>query len=139
MAMSRAVHELQWMLQLLRDIGCSTASTRTVWCDNQAAIRISEPNGSSSSASKHFDVRHHHVREAVARGVIEVKWVASEDQLADVCTKALNKHTFTRLHHKNHARRSMQQEVSTCVQYVFKRCARDGVSQLHVESGKEEC
>lgn len=86
LTMSHAVHELQRMLQLLRDIGCVPRVPVTVWCDNQAAIRISEPNGSSSSSSKHIDVRRHHVREAVAQGVIEVKWVASEDQLADVCT-----------------------------------------------------
>jgi hypothetical protein len=65
--------------------------------DNQAAISISSHAGVAHSRTKHIDLRHHYVRECVARGELRVTWVASTSQLADVLTKGLDKTTFTRL------------------------------------------
>jgi transposase InsO family protein len=99
MAMSAAVQEAKWCAQLLREIGCQPHLPLRVRCDNQAALRIAAPDGSAAhSRCKHIDVRHHHVREACRLGVISVDWVASEDQLADVCTKGLGNEAFTKLH-----------------------------------------
>nr|GEV06639.1 retrovirus-related Pol polyprotein from transposon TNT 1-94 [Tanacetum cinerariifolium] len=41
------------------------------------------------SRSKHIDIRHHFIREQVERGVIELYFVTTDYQLADIFTKAL--------------------------------------------------
>ena len=56
--------------------------------DNQGAVQLSQ-NPVSNSNSKHIDVRHHFLRELVRQGDISVSHVPSEDQHADILTKAL--------------------------------------------------
>ena len=56
--------------------------------DNQGAVQLSQ-NPVSNSNSKHFDVRHHFVRELVCQGNISVNHVPSEHQRANFLTKAL--------------------------------------------------
>ncbi|GJX77997.1 hypothetical protein Tco_0324808 [Tanacetum coccineum] len=41
------------------------------------------------SRSKHIDIRHHFIREQVEKGVVELYFVRTEYQLADIFTKAL--------------------------------------------------
>ena len=61
--------------------------------DNAGAIALAD-NPISSSNSKHIDVRHHFLRELVDKMKIEVEHVGSEEQHADVLTKALPRATF---------------------------------------------
>ena len=56
--------------------------------DNQGAIALAE-NPISSARSKHIDVRFHFVRELLRANKIEVQFIASEEQHADILTKAL--------------------------------------------------
>ena len=56
--------------------------------DNEGAITLAE-NPISLSNSKHIDVRHHFLRELVENEKITVEHVSSEDQHADILTKAL--------------------------------------------------
>ena len=49
----------------------------------------------SSARTKHIDVRHHFVRKLVSDGEIKVIHVASEEQHADVMTKALRLEDFS--------------------------------------------
>ncbi|XP_019257707.1 PREDICTED: uncharacterized protein LOC109235918 [Nicotiana attenuata] len=39
--------------------------------------------------SKHIDIRHHFIRELVAKGLIELKHCNTEEQVTDILTKAL--------------------------------------------------
>ena len=39
--------------------------------------------------TKHIDIRHHYVRENVQSGAVELTWVSTSDQLADILTKAM--------------------------------------------------
>ncbi|GKE46618.1 hypothetical protein Tco_1477876 [Tanacetum coccineum] len=46
------------------------------------------------SRSKHIDIRHHFIREQVEKGVVELYFVTTDYQLADIFTKALPKERF---------------------------------------------
>ena len=64
--------------------------------DSQAAENIIK-NPVSHSTTKHIDIRHHFVRDSYETGLISLHHVPTEDQLADVLTKALDTSTFADL------------------------------------------
>ena len=47
--------------------------------------------------SKHIDTRYHFIRECIEQGKVEVDHVRTEEQLADIFTKALGRVRFLEL------------------------------------------
>ncbi|GKD31319.1 hypothetical protein Tco_1242097 [Tanacetum coccineum] len=64
-----------------------------LYCDNKSAITLC-CNNVHHSRSKHVDIRHHFIREQVEKGVVELYFVRTEYQLADIFTKALPRERF---------------------------------------------
>nr|GEV78043.1 retrovirus-related Pol polyprotein from transposon TNT 1-94 [Tanacetum cinerariifolium] len=64
-----------------------------MYCDSKAAIAIS-CNPVQHSRTKHIDVRYHFIKEKVEKGIVELFFVGTEYQLADLFTKALSKDRF---------------------------------------------
>ena len=64
-----------------------------VFEDNRGAIDV-DKNPLSSYNSNHIDVRYHFLREVVGTGDSSVKYLRTEDQHADILTKAIGKETF---------------------------------------------
>nr|GEW83022.1 copia protein [Tanacetum cinerariifolium] len=58
------------------------------YCDSKAAIAIS-CNPVQHSRTKHINVRYHFIKEKVEKGIVELFFVGTEYQLADLFTKAL--------------------------------------------------
>lgn len=58
-------------------------------CDNKSAISLAEKEMGYSPRSKHIDIRHHFVREQIEMKCIKLLHVSSEQQVADVLTKAV--------------------------------------------------
>ncbi|GJU05687.1 retrovirus-related pol polyprotein from transposon TNT 1-94 [Tanacetum coccineum] len=67
-----------------------------MYCDSKAAIAIS-CNPVQHSRTKHIDVRYHFIKEHVEKGIVELFFVETEYQLADLFTKALSEDRFTYL------------------------------------------
>ncbi|HVX00915.1 MAG TPA: reverse transcriptase domain-containing protein, partial [Candidatus Babeliaceae bacterium] len=67
-----------------------------LFCDNKSALAIAK-NDIHHNRTKHIDIRHHFIREAVERGTIVLEWVTTEQQLADILTKPLPTATFIRI------------------------------------------
>ena len=65
-------------------------------CDNVSAIKIGH-NPVQHSQTKRIEVRHHFIRDHVAKGDINLKHVRTEKQLADIFTKPLDEKVFSRL------------------------------------------
>lgn len=59
-------------------------------CDNQSAMVLAENNG-YSPRTKHISIRYHFVREAIKNGYVQVKYVPTNLQTADILTKGLQK------------------------------------------------
>ncbi|GJU13023.1 hypothetical protein Tco_1135419 [Tanacetum coccineum] len=64
-----------------------------MYCDNRSAIAFCYKNV-QHSRSKHIDIRHHFIREQVEKGVVELYFVMTDYQLADIFTKALPRERF---------------------------------------------
>ena len=68
----------------------------TILCDNTSAINISK-NHVHHTRTKHIDIRHHFLRDHVEKGNIIMEFCRTEDQIADIFTKALNRVPFENL------------------------------------------
>nr|GEV92553.1 Gag-Pol polyprotein [Tanacetum cinerariifolium] len=64
-----------------------------MYCDSKAAIAIS-CNPVQHSHTKHINVRCHFIKEKVEKGIVELFFVGTEYQLADLFTKALPEEKF---------------------------------------------
>ncbi|GKB08678.1 retrovirus-related pol polyprotein from transposon TNT 1-94 [Tanacetum coccineum] len=64
--------------------------------DNTSAIAISN-NPMLHSRTKHIDIRYHFIRDHILKGDIELYFVPTELQLADIFTKPIAERSFTRL------------------------------------------
>jgi hypothetical protein len=94
MAASRAASHLVWARQALGElIGIGVKPTSDLLVDNEPAESLIKDN-KISDRSKHIDVHFHFVRERFIKGEYHVRHVASKDNLADVCTKALPRPTL---------------------------------------------
>ena len=71
----------------------------TLYCNNMSAINISK-NPIQHSRTKHIDIRHHFIRDLVEDKVVTLEHVATDNQLADIFTKALDANKFETLRGK---------------------------------------
>ncbi|GJZ83340.1 retrovirus-related pol polyprotein from transposon TNT 1-94 [Tanacetum coccineum] len=67
-----------------------------IFCDNTSAIAISN-NLVFYSRTKRIDISYHFIRDHILKGDIELHFIPTKYQLADIFTKPLDKPTFTRL------------------------------------------
>jgi hypothetical protein len=62
----------------------------TLYNDNQSAQRLSS-NHIFHNRTKHIDVQHNFVRETIEAKLINLKHLQTEDMIADIFTKGLNR------------------------------------------------
>ncbi|GKC22667.1 retrovirus-related pol polyprotein from transposon TNT 1-94, partial [Tanacetum coccineum] len=91
-AMSGCCAQILWMRSQLTDYGF-TFNNIPLYYDNKSAIALC-CNNVQHSRSKHIDIRHHFIREQVVNGVVELYFVTTDSQLADIFTKALPRERF---------------------------------------------
>ena len=91
-----ATQELLWMRRLLASIRSPQQVPTTLFCNNQAAVRLSI-NPVFHQRTKHIDTKYHKTRDAQHDGEISIAYVPTREQLADLLTKALPRDQFIRL------------------------------------------
>ncbi|KAJ9565036.1 hypothetical protein OSB04_001002 [Centaurea solstitialis] len=64
-----------------------------IYCDSKSTIAIS-CNPVQHTKTKHIDIRYHFIKDHVEKGTIELYFVNTEFQLADLFTKALDEKRF---------------------------------------------
>jgi len=80
--------ELIWLKHLLSELKFYMKGPIKLMCDNQAALHIAS-NPVFHERTKHIEIDCHFVREKIASGEIVTSFVGTNDQLADIFTKAL--------------------------------------------------
>ena len=68
-------------------------------CDNESAIMISR-NPVQHSKTKHIEIRHHFIRYHIKRGDLDIIYINTQEQLADIFTKPLDEARFCELRHE---------------------------------------
>ncbi|CAJ2668597.1 unnamed protein product [Trifolium pratense] len=91
--MAKGLCELLWLRRLLMEIGCGPSMEMNLFCDNKAAIDISQ-NPVQHDRTKHVEVDRHFIKQNLEEKIIRFPFVKSEDQLADILTKAVSSKNF---------------------------------------------
>lgn len=91
-SLSACCAQVLWMRTQLTDYGF-TFDRIPMYCDSKSAIAIS-CNPVHHSKTKHIRVRYHFIKEHIEEGTVELFFVKTDYQLADLFTKALPKDRF---------------------------------------------
>ncbi|GJX48017.1 retrovirus-related pol polyprotein from transposon TNT 1-94, partial [Tanacetum coccineum] len=86
-ALSGCCAQVLWVRSQLTDYGLGFNKI-LMYCDNKSVIALC-CNNVQHSRSKHIDIRFHFIKEQVENGIVELYFVNTEYQLADIFTKAL--------------------------------------------------
>ncbi|GJR86150.1 hypothetical protein Tco_0210161 [Tanacetum coccineum] len=86
-ALSGCCAQVLWMRSQLTDYGIGFNKI-LMCCDNKSAIALC-CNNVQHSRSNHVDIRYHFIKEQVENGVVELYFVRTKYQLADIFTNAL--------------------------------------------------
>lgn len=94
-ALTSAATELVWLQNLLGDFNIKIDSPTVIFEDNQSCIQLLDKW--EHRRLKHIDVKYNFVRDLFAKKVIDVKYVSSKEQVADIFTKGLSGEHFVKL------------------------------------------
>jgi hypothetical protein len=91
--MAKAIYELLWIKNLMQELQVEQTSPMRLYCDSKAACDIAH-NPVQHDRTKHVEVDRHFIKEKLEAKIIEVPHIRSQDQLADVLTKAVSSQVF---------------------------------------------
>jgi hypothetical protein len=93
-AISQGLRIVRWLRRILLDFRLIASDyTFVVHCDSQSAIALCTSE-SGSSPHKHIDIRLKHIREMIVNKEVQLVYIPSRDNLADVLTKPLPLDSF---------------------------------------------
>ncbi|KAI3819488.1 hypothetical protein L1987_13327 [Smallanthus sonchifolius] len=87
--------QILWIQQQLSDYGLNFTGTPLL-IDNNATMSITN-NLVKHSKTKHIEIRHHFIRDCAEKHLIELVKVHTDDNLADLFTKAFDRSRFEHL------------------------------------------
>jgi histone deacetylase 1/2 len=94
-ALANGAAEAMWISSLLKELGVPRQRTPILWCDNLGATYLTA-NPVFHARTKHIEIDFYFVRERVAKGALDVRFISSSDQLADVFTKPATRQMLDR-------------------------------------------
>lgn len=97
-AMCQGTKEVIFIRSLIAEIGFSAFSKEAtpIFCDNQGANFFAK-NETTQKRSKHIDIRYHFLKEKYSKNIISISYIPSNDNIADIFTKCLNKNKHVEL------------------------------------------
>ncbi|MCI09208.1 copia protein, partial [Trifolium medium] len=85
-----------WLRRILEQLKQTQLTGTVIFCDNTSSIKLSK-NPVMHGRCKHIDVRYHFLRDLTKDGTVQMSFCSSQDQIADIMTKALKLETFCNL------------------------------------------
>ena len=98
-AVATAASQGVWLSRLLGDLTNQEPEKVVLKIDNKSAISLCK-NPVHHERSKHIDTKYHYIRECVEEKRIDVNYVGTDDQLADILTKSLGRLKFLEMRQK---------------------------------------
>lgn len=95
-ALAFTCQEAKWLRNLSSEVFGKREYDFIINSDSNGAISLTK-NYCTNQRTKHIDIRHHFIRDMQNRGDIVVKYVATDDMVADILTKALPKPKHVKL------------------------------------------
>eukprot|EP00253_Pinus_taeda_P027095 PITA_27095 len=91
-----ASKEALWLRKILSEFGFQQQHPTILWCDNQSAIQLCK-YPVQHQRCKHIELHMHFIKNLIHDHVLEVQYCSTDDQVADIFTKALTEAKLTKL------------------------------------------
>ena len=88
-----AAREAVWLRKLLAGLSGQSLEPTVIHYDNQSCVKMSM-NPVQHDITKHVEMKYHYVQEMVQRREVELRYVPTDEQIADVLTKPLGRGKF---------------------------------------------
>ena len=85
-----------WLRNLLKELSLPQEEPTKIFVDNKSAIALAK-NPVFHDRSKHIDTRYHYIRECVTSKNVQLEYVKTNDQVADIFTKPLKREDFIKM------------------------------------------
>ena len=85
-----------WLRRILEELQFKQCGATIILCDNSSTIKLSK-NPVLYGRSKHIDVKLYFLRDLCKDGTVDLMHCKSDDQVADIFTKALKRESFVKL------------------------------------------
>jgi transposase InsO family protein len=92
--------QVLWIRNQLEDFSLRYTNIQ-ILCDNTSAINLSK-NPIQHSRSKHIEIKHHFLRDHVNKKDVELNFIETDNQLADIFTKPMVEDRFMFIKEKLH-------------------------------------
>jgi len=85
-----------WLRNLVKELKFQMEGPMEIFVDNKSAIALAK-NPVFHERSKHIDTRFHFIQDCIMKKEVELKYIKSQDQAADIFTKPLKLETFIKM------------------------------------------
>ncbi|GJV35442.1 retrovirus-related pol polyprotein from transposon TNT 1-94 [Tanacetum coccineum] len=77
-----------WLRRIFTNLGQEQVEATNIMCDNILAVMLAR-NPILHGRTKHMEIKHHYIRELIAKGEARLESCRTDEQVADLLTKAL--------------------------------------------------
>ena len=95
-SMSATVSEIAWLVRILQELQVTNLKPLILHCDNQSAIHIAK-NPVQHERMKHIEIDMHFTRDKILEGLIQITYLPTSSQIADVFSKIIPSAQFKEL------------------------------------------
>lgn len=88
-ALTSTIQEAVWLKRLENEVFSDAPNTITILCDNKSTLHVLI-NNSASQRLKHVRIRANFIGEKIDSGLIKLKYISTNDMLADIFTKPMS-------------------------------------------------